>query len=129
MRSYKIFLKKSGLRTPRIELEEIGPHLDFSVRRTHLASEDLFRTACKQEGFHQLFYLIKIISIILLNTSTFSVEARFLCCFESFWYKNIVFEPLVAYITKCIYHNSLVINYRINYQPITKNYPLYLKVY
>jgi len=48
MRSYKIFLKKSGLRTPRIELEEIGPHLDFSVRRTHLASEDLFRTACKQ---------------------------------------------------------------------------------
>jgi ribosome production factor 2 len=48
MRSYKIYLKKSGLRTPRIELEEIGPHLDLNLRRSHLASEDLFRTACKQ---------------------------------------------------------------------------------
>jgi len=48
MRSYKVYLKKSGLRTPRIELEEIGPHIDFNLRRSHLASEDLFRTACKQ---------------------------------------------------------------------------------
>jgi len=48
MRSYKILLKKSGVRTPRVELEEIGPHLDLTMRRTHLASEDLMRTACKQ---------------------------------------------------------------------------------
>jgi len=48
LRSYKIFLKKSGGRIPKCELEEIGPSLDFSLRRTHLASEDLFKTACKQ---------------------------------------------------------------------------------
>jgi len=48
IRSYKISLKKSGGRIPRVELAEIGPSLDLSLRRTHLASEDLMRSACKQ---------------------------------------------------------------------------------
>ncbi|NP_001080306.1 ribosome production factor 2 homolog S homeolog [Xenopus laevis] len=48
MRSYKVLMKKSGCRTPRIELEEIGPSFDFVVRRTHLASDDLYRLSLKQ---------------------------------------------------------------------------------
>lgn len=48
IRSYRVMLKKSGQRTPRIELEEIGPHIDLTLRRSHLASDDLFRSACKQ---------------------------------------------------------------------------------
>jgi len=48
MRSYKINLKKSGGRIPRVELSEIGPSIDMTLRRTHLASEDLMRSACKQ---------------------------------------------------------------------------------
>ncbi|XP_063078474.1 ribosome production factor 2 homolog [Engraulis encrasicolus] len=48
MRSYKVLLKKSGCRTPRIELEEIGPSFDFILRRTHLASDDLYKTANRQ---------------------------------------------------------------------------------
>lgn len=48
MRSYKILLKKSGQKTPRIELVEIGPSVDFSVRRTRIASEDLYKQARKQ---------------------------------------------------------------------------------
>ncbi|XP_056150674.1 ribosome production factor 2 homolog [Lampris incognitus] len=48
MRSYRCLLKKSGCRTPRIELEEIGPSFDFVLRRTHLASEDLYKTAHRQ---------------------------------------------------------------------------------
>ncbi|ALC47880.1 CG7993 [Drosophila busckii] len=48
MRSYKILLKKSGQKTPRIELEEIGPSADFSIRRTKIASEDLYKLARKQ---------------------------------------------------------------------------------
>jgi len=47
MRSYKIMLKKSGTRVPRIELEEIGPSIDWKLRRTQLASDDLFKTASK----------------------------------------------------------------------------------
>ncbi|XP_046977942.1 ribosome production factor 2 homolog [Vanessa cardui] len=47
LRSYRIHLKKSGQRTPRIELEEIGPSVDFKLRRTKLASADLFKEACR----------------------------------------------------------------------------------
>uniref|UniRef100_A0A8C6EDQ3 Ribosome production factor 2 homolog n=1 Tax=Microcebus murinus TaxID=30608 RepID=A0A8C6EDQ3_MICMU len=46
-RSYKLLLKKSGCRTPRIESEEMGPSLDLVMRRTHLASEDLYKLAMK----------------------------------------------------------------------------------
>merc|ERR1739838_638119 len=48
MRSYRTLLKKSGCRTPRIELEEIGPSFDFAMRRTHFASDDLSKIAHKQ---------------------------------------------------------------------------------
>lgn len=48
MRSYKILLRKSGLTTPRIELNEIGPSVDFTIRRTKIASEDLYKLARKQ---------------------------------------------------------------------------------
>jgi len=48
LRSYKVLLKKSGCRTPRIELEEIGPRLDFTLRRSKLPSEDLMKQACRK---------------------------------------------------------------------------------
>ncbi|GLV31443.1 Novel nucleolar protein 3 [Carabus blaptoides fortunei] len=48
IRSYKTLLKKSGSRTPRIELEEIGPHIDLTVRRSKLPSEDLMKQACRK---------------------------------------------------------------------------------
>ena len=43
----RVLLKKSGHPTPRVELDEIGPSLDLVVRRTHLASTDLYKEACK----------------------------------------------------------------------------------
>ncbi|XP_049872564.1 ribosome production factor 2 homolog [Pectinophora gossypiella] len=46
-RSYRIQLKKSGQRTPRVELEEIGPSIDFKLRRTKLASDALYKEACR----------------------------------------------------------------------------------
>ncbi|KAM9316641.1 ribosome production factor 2 homolog [Gastrophryne carolinensis] len=48
LRSYKVLMKKSGCRTPRIELEEIGPSFDFVMRRTHLASDDLYKLSMKR---------------------------------------------------------------------------------
>lgn len=69
LRSYKILLKKSGHKTPRIELTEIGklknyfgqtpdrtkpdiqfagPSIDFSIRRTKIASDDLYKLSRKQ---------------------------------------------------------------------------------
>ena len=41
-------MKKSGHRVPRVELSEMGPSLDLVMRRTALASHDLYKTACKQ---------------------------------------------------------------------------------
>ncbi|EFN68775.1 Brix domain-containing protein 1-like protein [Camponotus floridanus] len=48
LRSYRILLKKSNTRIPRIELEEIGPRADLLCRRNKFASEDLFKQACKK---------------------------------------------------------------------------------
>ena len=48
VRSYRVDLKKSGTRLPRIELEEIGPRLDLTVRRTHVASNDFFKRSLKR---------------------------------------------------------------------------------
>ena len=36
-------LKKSGDKTPRIEINEIRPRSDFSIRRTRIASENVFK--------------------------------------------------------------------------------------
>ena len=47
-RSYKVVLKKSGLKTPRVEVEEIGPSFDFVLRRTRLGAESLYKLAMKQ---------------------------------------------------------------------------------
>jgi len=48
MRTYKIALKKSGVKLPRIELEEIGPRIDLTLRRNNFAALDLFKKTLKQ---------------------------------------------------------------------------------
>jgi len=44
----RIQLKKSGSRVPRVELEEVGPVADLVLRRTKIASDDLYRRAKKR---------------------------------------------------------------------------------
>jgi len=48
IRSYRVVMKKSGTRVPRIELEEIGPRIDFTLRRSKLPSDDLMKEACRK---------------------------------------------------------------------------------
>jgi len=45
---FRTVLSKTSLKTPRVELHEVGPSVDFVVRRDHMASADLFKTACKR---------------------------------------------------------------------------------
>lgn len=46
-RVYTIQLKKSGAKTPRIELEDMGPSLDFKMRRIQLPKAELWKVATK----------------------------------------------------------------------------------
>lgn len=48
LRQYAIRLKKSGTPIPRVALVEIGPRLDFVVRRHRAAPSDLEREALRQ---------------------------------------------------------------------------------
>ncbi len=54
IRNYKTALRKlsdrikSGRRLTRADLKEIGPSLDLTLRRSYLASDNLYDTACKQ---------------------------------------------------------------------------------
>ncbi|KAI9482866.1 MAG: Brix domain-containing protein [Benjaminiella poitrasii] len=48
LRTYSIEMKKSGLKTPRVELEEMGPHYDLVLRRSTLPKADLWNAACKK---------------------------------------------------------------------------------
>ncbi|RUS78404.1 hypothetical protein EGW08_013818 [Elysia chlorotica] len=48
LRSYRILMKKSGSKVPRVELEAMGPAADLVLRRTRLASDDLFKRALKK---------------------------------------------------------------------------------
>ncbi|KAG9283961.1 hypothetical protein G9A89_005468 [Geosiphon pyriformis] len=46
-RVYTVQTKKSGQRTPRIELEEMGPSFDFRMRRTKFAKDEVYKAATR----------------------------------------------------------------------------------
>ena len=48
LRQYSIAFKKSGTTVPRTELTEMGPRIDFAVRRTRPAPEELHNQSMKQ---------------------------------------------------------------------------------
>ena len=47
-RVYRVMLKKSGLRTPLIELKLMGPSIDFSIGRVRAAAPELVRQSLKK---------------------------------------------------------------------------------
>lgn len=48
LRTYIVNFKKSGTKIPNVHLEEMGPHFDLTLRRNQLASDDMWKVACKQ---------------------------------------------------------------------------------
>lgn len=64
----RVLFKKSGCKIPRIELEDMGPSLDLVIRRTHLASDDLYKLSLKQPK------ALKVCRQIFLTCGRFSQE-------------------------------------------------------
>eukprot|EP01064_Diplonema_japonicum_P004579 TRINITY_DN1300_c0_g1_i2.p1 TRINITY_DN1300_c0_g1~~TRINITY_DN1300_c0_g1_i2.p1 ORF type:complete len:219 (+),score=43.57 TRINITY_DN1300_c0_g1_i2:422-1078(+) len=48
VRHYAVALKKSGTKIPKIELTNVGPTIDFEVRRVAFATPQMFKFTCKQ---------------------------------------------------------------------------------
>eukprot|EP00123_Amoebidium_parasiticum_P020290 comp4684_c0_seq1/m.854 comp4684_c0_seq1/g.854 ORF comp4684_c0_seq1/g.854 comp4684_c0_seq1/m.854 type:complete len:318 (-) comp4684_c0_seq1:118-1071(-) len=46
-RTYRISLLKSGVKTPRVELVDLGPHMDLTVRRAKWAANDVMKEAMR----------------------------------------------------------------------------------
>lgn len=46
-RTYAIQMKKSGLKTPRVELEEMGPSYDFKIKRTSVPKQEIWNSAVR----------------------------------------------------------------------------------
>jgi ribosome production factor 2 len=46
-RTYLVQMKKSGVKTPRVELEDMGPHYDFVIKRTSLPKSEMWSQAVK----------------------------------------------------------------------------------
>ena len=66
---HRIILKKSGSHLPRIELEEMGPFLDFEVRRSHLALAEDLKRACRQPKVNK----VMCVSALPVSCSHFSL--------------------------------------------------------
>ena len=79
----RIQLKKSGSRTPRVELEEMGPSLDLFMRRTKLASADLYKQACRQPKATKAGWLKYLFSLVTFNTSLLQPKTI----------KNVSYDP------------------------------------
>lgn len=75
---HRSILSKTGLKTPRVELQEVGPSVDFIVRRDQMASADLFKTACKRPNT-KVFKLkiINLINLIYFRHINYKLETSF----------------------------------------------------
>jgi ribosome production factor 2 len=55
MRVWRLVTKRSGQKVPRVELEEIGPRVDFRLRRIRDADPALWKEAMKQARGTEVF--------------------------------------------------------------------------
>ena len=62
MRCWRIITKKSGQKVPRVEVEEMGPRIDFRVGRMREAESDVWKEALKKaKGTEVCVYGLRII--------------------------------------------------------------------
>lgn len=73
MRVYLIRTKKSGQRLPRVEVDEMGPRMDFRVGRVKEADQGMMKEALKQPKGLEVSPIPVVIHSLLLSISLFKV--------------------------------------------------------
>lgn len=58
MRCWRIVTKKSGETVPRVEVEEMGPRIDFRLGRTRVAHEGVWKEAMKKANGSEVCCLV-----------------------------------------------------------------------
>ena len=110
---FRLLLKRSGLKTPRIEVEEIGPSFDFTLRRSHLASESLYKDSLRRPKMNQvnraslkriqwctiLFAVLKFLKMFYSTLSYWPPHINIFSCFYfiiitiiTFYWQHTVLE-------------------------------------
>ena len=80
MRCWRIVTKKSGQKVPRVEVEEIGPRIDFRVGRMKSAEEGRWKDALKRgKGTEVRIWHVTGHRGLLLNLSPFTDETQEEC--------------------------------------------------
>ena len=108
----RVLLKKSGLKTPRVEVEEIGPSFNFEVRRLHLAADSLYKEALKQPkalkvrcslSLKTLFSEIKLFKPdYIVNTVTYTTTSSIMKIFVvGSHYESTA--PMLFFLTRTIF--------------------------
>ena len=67
MRCWRIFTKKSGHKVPRVEVEEMGPRIDFRVGRTREPDRGVWKEATrKRDGFEVSCSFLSYVGYIMI---------------------------------------------------------------
>ena len=67
MRCWRIFTKKSGHKVPRVEVEEMGPRIDFRLGRTREPDRGVWKEATrKRDGFEVCCSVLSSIKYMLI---------------------------------------------------------------
>ena len=62
MRCWKIVTKKSGQKVPRVEVEEMGPRIDFGVGRMKEAEDSILKEAMKRAKGSEVIIFHRFVS-------------------------------------------------------------------
>ncbi len=73
---YRISLKKSGTKVPRVELDEVGPSVDFVLRRTQLANDHIIKEASRQPKATKVKTFSEVKLSVLSNDDHFLIEMQ-----------------------------------------------------
>lgn len=87
LRQYSIAFKKSGTTIPRTELTEMGPRIDFAVRRTRPAPEELQNQSMKQAKTEkkkvQTCHCICAVTSVVVTAALMLIRLTFRTCLLS----------------------------------------------